>query len=102
MSGEPQTVFCGIGIDVAKQLWTGLGLVSANPESHDVSRFVTSRQFGYDLRFIRSELTHGVEDPQQRDSKVTFTPLPPALQTFEYCHEVLLAPQTHAHRHINL
>src|SRR5579863_10032156 len=102
MSGQPQLMVRRVGIDFAKQLRRCLGLVTADSESHDAAIFVTNREFGHTLSFLRPKLTHRVKNPQQGDSEVPFATLPPPLQAFEYRGKVLLAPQVHAYRNVDL
>ena len=41
MRGKPESILCGIGVDVAKQFGSGLALISANAESDHARPSVT-------------------------------------------------------------
>src|SRR5580692_4460016 len=54
------------------------------------------------LRFFDAEMAGRVENPEQGNSKVAGSAGSSALEAFKNGGEILLAPQTYAHRNVHL
>src|SRR6266550_5903886 len=93
MSGKVQAILGTVCINVAKKFGACLLLVTANSETGDTAVLVADRELRYPLRFQRAELTHCIENPEQRRAKVLLAPLAAALHAFKDHIEILLAPQ---------
>src|SRR6478672_2448122 len=102
VSGQMQTVFCTIRIDITKKFGSGLLLVTANSEASHATILIADRQLGYVLCFQWSELTYCIENPKQRGAEVMMATLASDLQAFKNRVEILLAPQAHANGNVNL
>src|SRR5262249_7586784 len=99
---EMQAMISGFCIDVFEQLWCGPPLVSADPDCNHVAIFecdclVENLGCGFN-----SKVTHSIEDPEQRHSKIALAAHASAFQSFEDVVKILLAPKYHSHRDIYL
>ena len=65
MRGEPETMFAGIGVWVAKKFWRRATLVTADTKPNDVAVVIAHRKFCYLPRFRRSKLPHRIKNPEQ-------------------------------------
>src|SRR6266566_2682281 len=102
MSGQVQTVLRAISIDIAKKFGAGLLLVAANAEAGDAVALIADRELSYPLCFHGPELTHCIENPEQRCAEILLASLAAPLQTLKNRVEVLLPPQAHSNCDIYL
>ena len=96
MSGQPQAVVLGICVDAAEKFRRRLLFVAANSDADNVTIPVARRQLENLLRRFHSEVSRGIENPQQRDPKIARPARTSALQSFEDGGEILLAVQADA------
>src|SRR5207302_1681890 len=101
MCGEPESMFGGIGVWVAKKLWHRATLVTADTKPNDIAVVIAHCKLCYPLRFRRSKLPHRIKNPEKSYAEVALASHAAAFQSFEDRVELLLSPQAHAYRNVN-
>src|ERR1700685_1433749 len=102
MHGKAESVAGSVFINFAKLLWPSLSFIATNPDAGDIHTLTSNRLIHDAPGFIDSEMTHGIEDPIQRDAKVAFAALAPAFRTFKKGRNLLPAPVPRARRYVHL
>ena len=89
-------------INSSKQLRRSFHLVTADPDTHDMTVLVADRELENFLRFFHSKMASSIEDPEQGNSEVARSADPSTLKSFEDGREVLLSIKTHTNRDVYL
>src|ERR1700675_2991757 len=92
----------GVGVDATKKFGRSFLLVATNADANNVAVPVARREVKDFLCFFDSEVTGGIEDPQQRYAEIARAAGASAIQTFKDCVEILFAIEADAHRNIDL
>src|SRR5438128_2581048 len=83
MSSKPQSIIRRVSVCVTKELRRRLLLVTADSNAHHVAIAVAHSNFKYIACRFRAKLAHGVENPEHRNSEVTFCAFSSAFEPFE-------------------
>src|SRR5208283_1554605 len=102
MRGQSHAVFGGPGVSVAEELRRSFLLVSSNADANNFTVVIADRKLENLLRGLSAKLAHSIEDPHQRYAEVAGAAGPAAVESLEDGGEILLAPQAHSHRNVNL
>ena len=102
MDGQSQSVPRSVFIYLTKLLGSCATLVAAQTNSDHVTVPEANGFLGDAQRVLDSEVTSRVEDPIQRNTKVTFAALPSSFRTFKQWREFLSSPLHHARGNVHL
>src|SRR5207245_3428538 len=75
VSCEMKTVLRAARVGGCEPLWRTRPLVAANTEGNHIAIAKLDGEIKHALRFLGSELSNSVEDPQQRNAEVFFSAL---------------------------
>src|SRR5271165_2730995 len=99
---QTQAVLSRVLVHFTELLRRGAALISSESDSGNISVLEGNGFVNDALRFLDPEVAHRVEDPIQRQAKVSLAALPPPLQPFEQRCEFLPPPQYSANGNIHL
>src|SRR5450755_2776361 len=75
VGGQAESIVSGVGIGLAEKLWRGFLLVAADADSGYVAIAVEHGLLKHRLGGFRAEVTHRIEDPEQRNTEVMLAAL---------------------------
>src|SRR5579871_5356237 len=112
MRSEPQSVLCCVTENIRKDRCGGAALITAKADAYDTAftcllyliRAHGSCEIGNPRALFRTEVPHGIEDPEHAHTEIARTGEAPAFHPSEERREVLSAPvdDTHAHIHFRV